>query len=93
MLADWQDTPRLLFTLAGCPGKPTRALGQRVTISDANSLSSNRDGFITGISWHYDTRGYMQDLELVDATSYYPYSAYFSVGSDVLGAATDPIFY
>lgn len=93
MLCDWQDTPRLLFTLSGCPGKPTRTLGQRVTVSDANSLSSNRDGFITGISWRYDSRGYTQDLELVDATSYYPYSAYFTVGTDVLGAATDPIFY
>lgn len=96
MLCDWQDTPRLTFSLSGCPGKPTRVLGQRITISDAKSLSSNRDAFITGISWRYGREGYFQDLECVDATSYYPNANYFILGHATygkLGAAQYPIFY
>lgn len=96
MLCDWQDTPRLTFQLSGCPGKPTRALGQRITVSDANSLSANRDAFITGLSWRYGREGFLQDIEAVDATSYYPNAAYFVIGTNKLGAAggsTAPIFY
>lgn len=96
MLCDWQDTPRLVFQLQGCPGKPTRALGQRITIGDSNSLSSNRDAFITGLSWRYGVEGFLQDIEAVDATNYYPETAYFVIGTNVLGASgagTAPIFY
>lgn len=93
MLTDWQDTPRLVFSLQGCPGNPLRTVGYRFTVSDANSLSSNREAFIVGLSWRYDVTGYRQDIEAIDATSYYPYSAYFLVGTDTLGASTDPVFY
>lgn len=96
MLKDWQDTPRLTFQLQGCPGKPTRTLGQRVTVSDSKSLSANRDMFITGISWRYGPEGFLQDLEGVDATSYYPYSQYCIIGSATygkLGAGEYPVFY
>jgi hypothetical protein len=99
MLCDWQDTPRVLFTASGCPGNPLRSLGRRVTISDAKSLSSNRDAYITGISWRYGRGGFKQDLEMVDAASYYPYAdagGYFIVGTSKLGAAgagTAPVFY
>lgn len=96
MLCDWLDTPRVLFSATGCPGDPLRSLGRRVTISDANSLSSNRDAYITGISWRYDRNGFKQDLEMVDAAGYYPYAdtgGYFIVGTSVLGATTEPVFY
>ena len=83
------EAPRLTYRLRGCPGKPSRRCGDRITINDTAIMSSARDAFITGISWRLTQNGFTQDIEAIDAAGLFPYAAaeYFIVGTNKLGAA------
>lgn len=88
MLLHRAEAPRLTFRLGGCPGDPTRRCGDRITISDAYVMTSDRDAFITAISWRVDNSGFVQDIEAVDAATLYPYAdgdGYFVLNSSKLG--------
>lgn len=91
-LRDRYQLPRLSWVLRSAPGDPFRRLGDRVTIANADAMSANRDGFITGLSWRLSVKGFVQDIELLDAgnvsdgTGLYKSSAYFVIGSNALGA-------
>jgi len=92
------EAPRLTYRLRGCPGKPSRRVGDRITINDTAIMSSGRDAFITGISWRMTQNGFTQDIEAIDAAGLFPYAAseYFVIGTNKLGAAgtgTGRIFY
>ena len=92
------EYPRLTYRLRGCPGKPTRRCGDRITINDTALMSAARDAFIVGITWRLTGNGFSQDLECIDAAALYPYQStgYFVLGTNKLGASgslTAPIFY
>lgn len=92
------EAPRLSYRLRGCPGKPSRRCGDRITINDTAIMSSGRDAFITGISWRLTQNGFTQDIEAIDAAGLYPYQSegYFVLGTNKLGASgtgTARIFY
>ncbi len=89
------EAPRLTYKLRGCPGKPARRCGDRITINDAAIMSAGRDAFITGISWRLTRNGFTQDIEAIDAAGLYPYQSegYFVIGTNVLGASAKRIFY
>ncbi len=89
------EYPRLTYRLRGCPGKPTRRGGDRITLNDTALMSSARDAFIVGIAWRLTGSGFTQDLECIDAAALYPYqtTGYFVLGTNTLGATTKPIFY
>lgn len=91
MLLHRSEAPRLSFKLGGCPGKPSRNCGDRITINDAKIMSASRQAFITGISWRLDSGSFLQDIEAVDAASLYPYAdgdGYFVLGTNKLGTST-----
>jgi hypothetical protein len=95
-LRDRYQTPRLTWTLRNVPGNPVRRLGDRVTLGNAAAMSSNRDAFITAITWRLSNQGFGQDLEVLDATQLYPYgnsgdTGYFVIGTNVLGSTTGAI--
>lgn len=94
LLKDIQEKPRLYFTLEGVTGDPARRLGDRITISDANTMSSDHDGFITSITWRASSKGFSQDYECIDATDLYAYAvttpAYFILNTNQLGSS-DPL--
>jgi hypothetical protein len=101
-LRDRYQLPRLSWVLRNAPGDPTRRLGNRVTVGNADAMSANRDAFITGMIWRLGNHGFVQDLELIDAgsasdgTGLYQSDAYFVLGASTLGASggsTAPIFY
>jgi hypothetical protein len=101
-LRDRYQTPRLSWVLRNVPGDPLRRLGDRVTVGNADAMSANRDGFITGISWRLGNHGFVQDVELIDAgdptdgTGLFQSANYFTLGANTLGASggsTAPIFY
>lgn len=101
-LRDRYELPRLSWVLRNVPGVPGRRLGDRITVGNADAMSSNRDAFLTAITWRLSQKGFVQDLELIDAgseaegTGLYKYDAYFVLGTNELGAATydiAPIFY
>jgi hypothetical protein len=92
------EAPRLTYKLRGCPGKPTRRCGDRITINDAQIMSSAREAFITAISWRLNQNGFTQDIEATDAAGLFPYatSEYFVLGTNKIGASgtgTARIFY
>lgn len=102
-LRDRFQLPRLSWTLRGVPGDPERRLGDRISLANADAMTSDRDGILTAISWRLSNRGFSQDLELLDAgseadgTGLYPYDAYFIVGTNEAGDSSnpdsEPIFY
>jgi len=91
------EYPRLTYKLQGCPGKPTRRCGDRVTIDDSEMMSATRDVFVTAISWRLNNSGFQQDLEAVDCLQLFPLTSYAIVGTNKVGSAGNslalPIFY
>jgi hypothetical protein len=91
-LRDRYQLPRLSWVLRAVPGDPFRRLGDRVTVANADAMSASRDGFITGISWRVSSKGYSQDLEILDAgnpsdgTGLYQSSNYFVLATNTLGS-------
>lgn len=96
-LRDRYQRPRLTYRLRNVPGGPGRRLGDRVTVGNANAMSSNRDALITAIDWRLSNAGFIQDLELLDAgnvgdgNGLFPYDEYFILGTNVLGDTTGDI--
>ena len=91
MLLHRAEAPRLTFKIGGVMGDPERRCGDRITIDDTAIMSASHDAFITGISWRYDSAGFTQDLEAVDAASLYPYAdgdGYFVLGTNKVGTGT-----
>lgn len=91
-LRDRYQLPRLTWTLRGVPGVATRRLGDRITVDNADAMSSSRQGFITSITFRLSDKGFAQDLEVLDAgseadgTGLYPYDSYFVIGTNKLGS-------
>lgn len=96
-LRDRYQLPRLSWRLQNVPGDPFRRNGDRITVGNADAMTSNRDGFLTGINWRLSNKGFVQDLELIDAgsvsdgTGLYPYAEYFILGTHELGASIHDI--
>lgn len=95
MIADYlmrqAEQPRLNYKISGCPGRPLRRLGDRITINDTTIMSASRDALLTKIRWRLDKSGFSQDLEAIDAASLYPYQStspgYFVLGTNTLGSS------
>jgi len=83
------EAPRLTYRLRGCPGKPSRRVGDRIEINDSAIMSSARAAVITGISWRLTANGFTQDIEALDLAGYFPYAPaeYFVIGTNKLGAS------
>lgn len=96
-LRDRFQLPRLSWRLKNVPGNPERRLGDRISVENADAMTSYREGFISAISWRLSNRGFVQDLELLDATNLYTYGnagdddGYFVLGTNVLGDTTGDI--
>lgn len=102
-LRDRYQLPRLSWTLRNVPGVASRRLGDRITVANADAMSSSRQGFITAITWRLSEKGFGQDIEVIDAgsqadgTGLYPYDSYCIVGTHEAGDSGNPdsrrIFY
>lgn len=96
-LRDRYELPRLSWKLRNVPGDPGRLLGDRITVSNSEAMSASRQGFITAIDWRLSGRGFVNDIEIIDATDLYPFDEYFILGTNELGDDTNPdsnpIFY
>ena len=90
-LRDRYQTPRLSYHLKNVPGDPLRRLGNRVTVGNSQVMSANRQGFITTLIWRLSDRGFVQDIELIDAAGLYAYgnpgdaTGYFVLDVNTLG--------
>ncbi len=78
----------MFFRDSGVPGQPGRRLGDRVTLSDSDVMSSDTDVFLTSIVWRLSKDGgFQQDLTGIAAGSLYPYSDYYVIGTSKLGSS------
>lgn len=87
-LADRYEKVIPVWALQLKPGAslPHLELGDRVTFSDGLTVSTARDGFITGIRWRFDGAGYNQTLTILDGEDLYSGGPYFVIGSTALGS-------
>jgi hypothetical protein len=98
-LRDRYQLPRLSWKLRNVPGDPFRRLGDRITLSNTQVMTGDRQGFVTAIDFRLSARGFVQDIEVMDAANLYPYSStgYFTLAVHELGDSTNPdsrhIFY
>jgi len=94
-LRDRMELPRLNFKLSNVNGIPARRLGDRLTVTDADVMTSSRDFFLTEISFRLGREGFRQDYVGIDATTLYPYSSsYFIINTNALHAsASARVFY
>jgi len=93
LFRDQLNEPRLMFRARNCVGDPGRRLGDRVTVSDSNLLTTARAAFIIGIDWRLSAQGFYQDLTLIDAQDLFEYDGnYATLDTDTLGGGKR-IFY
>lgn len=87
------ESPRLTYNLSGCPGKPSRRLGHKISVEDLSLMATSRNAIITRIKWRLSGAGFAQDIEAIDTNALFPYQSttpgYFVIGTNELGAA-DP---
>lgn len=94
-LRDRMSLPRLTFKVSNVNGIPGRRLGDRLTLVDADVMTSSQDCFLTEINWTLGRNGFRQNYVGIDATSLYPYqTTYFVLGTSVLHlTASARVFY
>lgn len=90
MLRDRLQYPRAVYTVSA-PGIPTLEPGDRVTIVESET-GVNRDAFITGVNWTYQTGAYNATYQMIDGADWYPAGTWFAFGSSTLGG-THKLFY
>lgn len=93
-----QELPTLYVVVEGVPGVPSRDLGDRVTITDAETATSAFDAYVIAIDWSFSVGGgFRQTLTGVQCSDVFEYPAaagtdgnYFLLGTSKLGAASNP---
>ena len=90
MLADVQGKPRRMYKLSGVPGDPRRKVGDRISITDAQTSTSVRYGYIVELGWSLSGGLFTNEITAIDANSLYEYAdneiGYFIIGTNELGA-------
>lgn len=88
------EYPRVTLMLSGAHGQPAMRLSDRITITDASTLSSSQAAIVTGIAWSLSFRGgFTQDVEAIQVASLYPNTGnYFVVGTHALGSSRRVFF-
>jgi len=92
MLRDRVKTARQMYQARNVPALPFLQPGDRVRFVEAGS-GLNNPGFIQTIAWRYGGGSYRADYEIIDATDWYINDDYFELGTDVLAATSDKVFY
>ena len=88
------ERPRVTMLLSQCPGVSALRLSDRITVTDANTLSSSTAAIVTGIAWSLSLRGgFTQDIEAIQVAHLYPNTGnYFVVGTHALGSSRKVFF-
>ena len=92
MLLDQCEYPRLVATVRNAPGDPALRLSDRVTVTDAPTITGSLALIVTRIDWSYDVK-FRQTIEGVDVTQLNRYDGeYFIVGTHAANG-TARLFY
>mgnify|MGYP000847531551 CR=1 FL=1 len=80
-LLDRHEDPRLTITLRDAQGQPALRLSDRITVTDAATMSSSQACYVLAINWSLD-KSFRQTIEAVQAASMYPNDGnYFVLGT------------
>lgn len=94
-LADRFKAIRPVWSIQNAPGVPQLELGDRIGVSDGRTLTSEREGFVTGIQSTWTTpQGdgaaqtpvFSQNIDVLDAAGLWPAATYFVIGATALGS-------
>lgn len=93
LVADRMQYPRLTYKLNGVPAYPWLQLGDRVTITATDPITTAREAIITKLDYSWQPQGrFAMNVEAVDAAGLFPYASYFIVGTTALGSTTSVLF-
>lgn len=83
-LLDRSEYPRITISILGAQGQPALRLSDRITVTDANTMTSSQTCYVIGVSWSLSLAGgFMQNIDAVQTSSMYAYDGnYFRVGTD-----------
>jgi hypothetical protein len=82
LAADRMQYPRLTYKINGCPAIPWLQLGDRITITAAEPITTSREAIVTKLdfSWKPDAR-FTMNVEAVDAAGLFQYDGFFVIGT------------
>ena len=88
------EYPRVTMLLSGAHGVPALRLSDKITVTDASTLTSSTAAIVTAIAWSLSFRGgFTQEIEAVQVSSLYPNTGnYFIVGTHALGSSRRVFF-
>lgn len=88
------EYPRVTLALTGAHGNPALRLSDRITVTDASTLTSSQAAIVTALSWSLSFRGgFVQNIEAVQVSNLYPNTGnYFVVGTHALGSSRRVFF-
>ena len=88
------EYPRVTLLLSGAHGVPALRLSDRITVTDASTLSSSQAAIVTAINWSLSFRGgFTQNIEAIQVSNLYPNTGnYFIVGTHALGSSRRVFF-
>lgn len=93
LVADRMQYPRLAYTLRGVPAIPWLQLGDRITITATDPITTSRQAIITKLDFSWQPNAlFTMTIDAVDAAGLFPYRSYFVVGTTALGSTTSVLF-
>lgn len=83
LAADRMQYPRLTYKISGVPAVPWLQLGDRITITATEPITTSRQAIVTKLdfSWRPEAR-FVMNVEAVDAAGLFQYSDFFVVGTN-----------
>lgn len=86
LAVDRMQYPRLTYQLSGVPAIPWLQLGDRITITAAQPITTSRTAIITKLSFSFRPDApFTMSLEAVDTAGLYTYAALFKIGTSEYG--------
>lgn len=93
LVADRMQYPRFTYRINGAPAYPWLQLGDRVTITATEPITTAREAIVTKLDFSWQPQGrFSMNVEAVDAVGLFPYSSYFVIGTTAAGSATSVLF-
>lgn len=93
LAADRMQYPRLTYRLDGVPAIPWLQLGDRITITATEPITTSRDAIITKLDFRWQVNSlFTMSIEAVDAAGLFQYPTFFVLGTSVYNSSTEVLF-
>jgi len=93
LVCDRMQYPRLTYKLAGVPAIPWLQLGDRITITATDPITTSRAAIVTKLDFAWQPNGrFTMGVEAVDAAGLFQHASFFVVGTSPYNSATQVLF-